>query len=81
MHQKSIGADADVSAQHQQSRPSPKLLYSREEAAELLSVSVRTIDYMIANKQLPTRRYGRRRLIPYQALLQCTRRDFIGRVQ
>ena len=32
--------------------PFPKLLYGRQEGADILSISVRTLDYLIANKQL-----------------------------
>jgi len=53
----------------------PKLLYSKQEAAEMLSVSVRTIDNLILNGELVTRRVGSRVLIPYSSLLQFTRRD------
>ena len=37
-----------------------KLLVSREEAAQLLSISQRGLDYLIANRRLPTRRIGGR---------------------
>ena len=52
-----------------------KLLHTRNEAAELLSVSVRTIDSLIANKELNVRRIGSRVLIPHQVLVQFTRYD------
>jgi len=45
-------------------RPEAKLLVSREEAAQLLSISQRGLDYLIANRRLPTRRIGGRVLIP-----------------
>ena len=41
-----------------------KLLVGREEAAAMLSISVRGVDYLIAAKRLPTRRIGTRVLIP-----------------
>jgi excisionase family DNA binding protein len=41
-----------------------KLLVSREEAAQLLSISQRGLDYLVASKRLPTRRIGGRVLIP-----------------
>jgi len=52
-----------------------KLLYSKKEASEILGVSTRTIENMVARKLLASRRVGRRRLIPYAALVQITRRD------
>jgi hypothetical protein len=34
----------------------PRLLYSREQAAYQLSISVRSLDYMIAGKKVATQR-------------------------
>lgn len=42
----------------------PKLLYRRQEAAAALGLSVRSIDNMIADRRLTTRRFGRCVLIP-----------------
>jgi excisionase family DNA binding protein len=53
----------------------PKLQYSREEAAELLGISLRTLDRLIAEKTLPARRIGRRVLITHDTLLMFTKRD------
>jgi len=60
------------------SRKSPvrvdqKLLVSRDEAAELLSISKRALDYLIANRTLPKRRVGARVLIPMQDLQRFAR--------
>ena len=41
-----------------------KLLYRRQEAAHALGFSVRTIDWMIRQQQLSTRKRGRVVLIP-----------------
>jgi len=41
-----------------------KFFYSRNEAASSLAVSVRSIDYLISDGKLRTRRMGRRVLIP-----------------
>jgi excisionase family DNA binding protein len=41
-----------------------KLLVSRGEAAQLLSIRQRGLDYLIANRKLPTRRIGGRVLVP-----------------
>lgn len=41
-----------------------KLLYDKKSAAHALSVSVRTIEYMLAEKKLSYHRRGRRVLIP-----------------
>jgi|GEM_PF-2011059 len=42
---------------------SPRL-FSRKEAAAQLSISVRSLDYLVADKRLKSRRIGRRVLIP-----------------
>lgn len=52
-----------------------KLLYGKREAAQLLSVSVRTLDNLIARKELCVRRCGRRVLISRRALEEFARRD------
>jgi excisionase family DNA binding protein len=41
-----------------------RLLVTKREAARLLSVSIRTLDYQIARKQIEVGRVGRRVLIP-----------------
>jgi excisionase family DNA binding protein len=41
-----------------------KFFYSRNEAASSLAMSVRSIDYLISDGKLRTRRKGRRVLIP-----------------
>ena len=46
-----------------------KLMYARLEAAQLLSLSLRTIDELIA-KKLKTVRVGRRNLVPHSELLR-----------
>ena len=45
-------------------KPSPdRLLLPRSEAASILSISLRTLDYLIADGKLPARRLGSRVLI------------------
>jgi excisionase family DNA binding protein len=55
--------------------PEARLLVSREEAAQLLSISPRGLDYLIANRRLPTRRIGGRVLIPVADLRKYARGD------
>jgi excisionase family DNA binding protein len=55
--------------------PEDKLLVSREEAAQLLSISQRGLDYLVASKRLPTRRIGARVLIPVAELRKYARCD------
>jgi excisionase family DNA binding protein len=47
---------------------SARLLYSRKDAAVLLSVSLRTLDSLIASGALPCKRLGDRVLIPQSSL-------------
>ena len=60
--------------------PDAKLLVSREEAAQLLSISQRGLDYLIANRRLPTRRIGGRVLIPVADLRKYVRGDHPERI-
>ena len=55
--------------------PLDKLLVCREEAAEILSISVRSVDYLLANRQLTSRRIGSRNLIPMADLRRFARMD------
>ena len=57
-----------------------KLLVSREEAAQLLSISQRGLVYLIANRRLPTRRIGGRVLIPVADLRKYVRGDHPERI-
>jgi excisionase family DNA binding protein len=60
--------------------PDAKLLVSREEAAQLLSISQRGLDYLAANRRLPTRRIGGRVLIPVAELRKYARADHPERI-
>jgi excisionase family DNA binding protein len=44
------------------------LLFSKKDTARVLSISVRTVSTLLATKQLPCRRIGRRTLIPASAV-------------
>ena len=55
--------------------PEDRLLVGREEAAGMLSISCRALDYLVANKQLPIRRIGARVLIPTSDLRRFSRSD------
>lgn len=57
-----------------------KLLVGREEAAEMLSISCRALDYLVANKQLLARRIGTRVLIPVTELRRFSRNDHPDRL-
>jgi len=47
-----------------------RLLYDRKEAARQLSISVRSLDYIIAAKGLETRREGRKVLVTHGSLVR-----------
>ena len=55
--------------------PDDKLLVGRVEAAGMLSISCRALDYLVANKQLLIRRIGTRVLIPVAELRKFSRPD------
>jgi hypothetical protein len=55
--------------------PDEKLLVGRAEAAGMLSISCRALDYLVANKQLLIRRIGTRVLIPVSELRRFSRSD------
>lgn len=62
---------AELTAQQRAAEPraiTTPLLYSRKEAARLLSISLRSVDYMIAGGKLRTRKIGSRILIPASAV-------------
>lgn len=54
-----------------------KILYTKREAAQLLSISVRSLDYLIFNRQIPTRRIGRRVLVHRDAIERFARHDHL----
>jgi len=53
----------------------PKLLFTRAEAADLLSISVRTLEHLIAAEELEVCRVGRRVLITARSLDRFTKTD------
>ena len=52
-----------------------KLLCSKKEAAQALSISLRSLEYLIARQELATRRIGKRVLVPLSALNQFAKCD------
>ena len=52
-----------------------KILISKKEGAAALGISLRTLENLIAHKELETRRIGRRRLIVRTSLERLARRD------
>jgi excisionase family DNA binding protein len=60
--------------------PDAKLLVGREEAAVRLSLSVRSVDYLLADRLLKFRRIGGRVLIPISELERFARMDHPERI-
>lgn len=60
--------------------PERKLLVGRNEAAKMLSISQRALDYLIANKNLTVRRIGTRVLISVSDLQRFSRGDHPARL-
>ena len=58
-----------------------KLLYSRQNAAEALSLSVRSIDYLITTRRLPMRRVGGKVMIPAGAIRRFADSDHPERLR
>ncbi|GAC1420254.1 MAG: hypothetical protein NVSMB62_14080 [Acidobacteriaceae bacterium] len=56
-------------------RPVEKFLYTRRDTAEALSLSIRSIDYLITTGRLPARRVGGKILIPASAVRRFARED------
>lgn len=57
-----------------------KLLVSKREAAQMLSISLRTLDNLLRfNKELASRKIGSRRMIVFSSLLAFVRRDHVTR--
>jgi excisionase family DNA binding protein len=52
-----------------------KILVGRHEAAEMLSISCRALDYLVAHKELSVRRIGSRVLIPVSDLQRFSQSD------
>ena len=52
-----------------------KMLYTRKESAFALGVSVRSVDWLIARKELAPRRLGKRVLVPAAELEKYAARD------
>jgi excisionase family DNA binding protein len=52
-----------------------KILFSKKAAAEMLDLSVRTVDYLLASGELEYRKVGRKVLIPRVALTRFASGD------
>lgn len=61
-------------------KPTARLLYPRKEAAYLLGISVRSVDYLIANKKLSFQKIGKRVLIHRKELERFASANHYGSV-
>jgi hypothetical protein len=59
---------------------STRLLYDRREAARQLSISVRSLDYIIASKGLDTRRIGKKVLVTHASLVRYASANHFGAI-
>lgn len=57
-----------------------RLQHDRRDAAHMLGISLRTLDRLIAAKQIGVRKIGRRVLIPAEAIRQFMKRDHLTEV-
>jgi hypothetical protein len=58
-----------------------KLLYSSADAAIALSISIRSVDYLISEGKLTVRRIGRKTLIPVGDVRRFARADHPERIR
>lgn len=57
-----------------------RLLYDRKTAARMLSISVRSLDYILAGKHLDTRRIGKKVLITRASLVAFAAANHYGSI-
>jgi hypothetical protein len=67
-----VSTQNDTSEEH-------RLLYDRREAARMLSLPIRSIDYFLAAGVFKTRRVGKKVMIPYAELVKFAARDHCER--
>jgi hypothetical protein len=69
-------------ASQQPAQTTPKILYDRKSAAYALSVSVRTLDYLIAGKHLTFTKLGSKVMLGHTELMRFSKMNHfsIGQV-
>ena len=60
--------------------PGFRMLYDRKESARQLSLSVRSLDYLIAAKTFRTIRIGKKVMIPHSELVRYASSNHYGRI-
>jgi hypothetical protein len=58
-----------------------KLLYDRKSAAYALSISVRSVDYLLSQRAFRTRKIGKKVLIPASELKRFAAADHFGPIK
>ncbi|MGD0905009.1 MAG: hypothetical protein ABR924_19075 [Terracidiphilus sp.] len=53
--------------------PATRLLYDRKSAAQQLSISVRSLDYLIQQQRIATRRIGKKVMVQHTELARFSR--------
>lgn len=76
MHEAQL--DSVTSTPSRQNPNVEKILYDRKSAAYALSLSIRSVDYYIANKKLPFIKKGRKVMIPADALKKFAKSNHYG---
>ena len=70
----SVFSDSPANRMAGSPKPVPtKLFYDRKSAAYVLSVSVRALDYLIAQRQLTAQRLGRKIMLSHSELVRFAR--------
>ena len=75
-------SEGNVVAINTRKNPSPgsRLLYDRKESARQISLSVRSLDYLIAAKTFRTIRIGKKVMIPHSELVRYASSNHYSRI-
>ena len=77
-----LTSEGNVIAINARRNPSPgsRLLYDRKESARQLSLSIRSLDYLIAAKTFQTIRIGKKVMIPHSELVRYASSNHYSRI-
>jgi hypothetical protein len=75
-------SEGNVVAINTRKNPAPgsRLLYDRKESARQLSLSIRSLDYLIAAKTFQTIRIGKKVMIPHSELVRYASSNHYSRI-
>jgi hypothetical protein len=79
---RTLTSEGNVVAINTRKNPSPgsRLLYDRKESARQLSISIRSLDYLIAAKTFRTIRIGKKVVIPHSELVRYASSNHYSRI-